>query len=85
MKGPALHADIDGSVTCVGHNPPSRWAFYYLMFIMTERLMNNRDHLESLLAAVDALSHDAEIKSTESLERLLAAATRARQDVFPQG
>jgi hypothetical protein len=55
------------------------------MFVMTKRLMNNRDHLESLLAAVEALSHDAEIKSTETLERLLAAASRARQDVFPQG
>ena len=74
-----------GSNPSSGISHPSRWVFYYLMFVMTKRLMNNRDHLESLLAAVDALSHDAEIKSTETLERLLAAASRARQDVFPQG
>ncbi|QIN96819.1 hypothetical protein [Synechococcus phage S-N03] len=45
--------------------------------------MNNRDHLENLLAAVEALSHDAEVPSTETLDRLLVAAARARQDVFP--
>lgn len=56
---------------------------------MTKRLMNDRDHLENLLSAVEALLADNEVRYTvgpgPSVQRLRAAAERAAQDVYPAG
>jgi hypothetical protein len=50
---------------------------------MTKRLMTDRDHLVSILESIELLAHDADIKTTDTLQRLLNAAARAAQDVYP--
>jgi hypothetical protein len=56
---------------------------------MTKRLMNDRDHLENLLSAVEVLLADKEVQYTvgagPSVQRLKAAAERAAQDLYPEG
>lgn len=51
---------------------------------MANRLMTDRELLEALVFAVAAVSRDAEVPTTETVERLLRTAARAKQDLFPQ-
>lgn len=51
---------------------------------MTKRLMTDRELLEALVFAVEALSADAEVPTTETVQRLVRTAARAKQDLFPQ-
>ena len=84
-----LHSDGHKFESCIGHNPPSRWAFYYQLFIMTKRLMTDRDHLEALVTAVENLSRDKDaqysVMASPAVQRLLRAAERASQDLYPEG
>ena len=52
---------------------------------MANRLMTDRELLEALVFAVEALSADSEVPSTDSVQRLLRTASRAKQDLFPEG
>ena len=54
---------------------------------MTKRLMSDRDHLEALIHASEALLQAGTASPAEVLDlkvRLAKAASRARTDVYPQ-
>ncbi len=46
--------------------------------------MTDRDHLVALIAAVENLSADSTVETTENMWRLIHKASRARKDVYPQ-
>ena len=56
---------------------------------MTKRLMTDRDHLEALVTAVENLSRDKDaqysVMASPAVQRLLRAAERASQDLYPEG
>lgn len=51
---------------------------------MSNRLMTDRELLEALVFAVENLASDAEVPTTDSVQRVINTARRAKQDLFPE-
>lgn len=54
---------------------------------MSKRLMTDRDHLESLVYAVENLLSDNQVRysvhASPAVQRLAKAASRAKEDLYP--
>ena len=79
-----LHTEGQWFESAIGHTLRGPLHF----FIMTKRLMTDRDHLSALISAVENLSQNADVQysifSNPDFQRLLRAAKRARQDLYPE-
>lgn len=81
-----LHSDGHKFESCIGHFPFG--GLLLLSFIMANRLMSDRDHLEALIHSAQALLQAGTASPVEVLAlkvRLSKAVSRAKQDVYPQG